>query len=154
MTLDFYINTSDNKAVNKNLSGGFPSVQALPSVPCDVVNPTFILESNSGILSANYCYCDTFDRWYFVQEHTMLDGHRQAVKCKVDPLYTYRNNILNMNALVVRSENAGINFVPDNLLPLTPNKRRSIIKLSDGVFNLSYAGNTSLNFVLNVSGGS
>jgi len=70
----------------------------------NLMKPTFILKTNSVAYNANYMYCSFTKRWYYINNVTALTGQRIAVDGKIDVLFTYRNEILNSSAWVIKSE--------------------------------------------------
>lgn len=73
----------------------------------NLMNPTFILSARELVYNSNYVYCDFTKRYYFIENIDALSAGRIAVHCKCDVLYTYKNDILNSSAWVVRSDRAG-----------------------------------------------
>lgn len=152
VTIDLYQNTSDNRALYKNLNG-LKQVSAILKEQCELSDPVFILKFDNDVFNANYCYCSNFGRYYFVNKREMLTGGRIALHCHVDVLSTYAANIATTTTDIIRQENAGINEIVDNLLPLATEKQNHTMLLSGSPFNLESANGFSFNFVINVSGG-
>lgn len=152
ITVDLYVNYSDNNVVNKDLVG-VKMVMAEPVEPCDLEQPHFILNNDSEVLTANYCFVREFDRYYYIDRHTLMSGGRDTITCHIDPLHTYADGIRSLTCNIVRQQNIGINDIPDNLLPLRPQKQVRIVGMGQSPFNIEVAGYNSLNFVLNVAGG-
>lgn len=70
----------------------------------NLMKPTFILKTNPVAYNANYMYCSFTKRWYYINNITALTGQRIAVDGKIDVLFTYRKEILNSSAWVIKSE--------------------------------------------------
>ena len=70
----------------------------------NLMKPTFILKTNPVAYNANYMYCSFTKRWYYINNVTAMTGQRIAVDGKVDVLFTYRKEILNSSAWVIKSE--------------------------------------------------
>jgi hypothetical protein len=60
---------------------------------------------------------------------------------------------LTKGGTVIRQENAGINYVRDEQLPLLSSRETATIKFDDSEFNINTADTTSYNYILNVAGG-
>lgn len=152
VSIDLYQNTSDNRSLYKSLTG-LKNVDATIKAECELTDPIFILQFDNDVFNANYCYCENFGRYYFVNRRRMLTGGRIALECHVDVLNTYASNIAATVTDIVRQEQAGVSDIPDSLLPLSPAKQHHTMFLNALPFNLDSATALSFNFVLNVSGG-
>lgn len=91
--------------------------------------------------------------YYFIENITYLPGNRILLTMKEDVLQTYSEDILQMNCLITRQENIGINFIVDNFLPLKNEKKIKVIEFDNSEFNLNTATKDSYNFLLTVAGG-
>lgn len=104
--------TSDDKRVlHKSWSGTDIAVQL--KQPCNILNPVFILGYDSTLVSANYIYCAEFNRYYFIDNISLMPGHRMELQCSVDVLMSYSEAIDNVNAIIVRQENAALSMIAD-----------------------------------------
>lgn len=102
----------------------------------------------------NYAFIDLGRTvYYFIDKIDFLQGGRIVLHLSEDVLGTYSVEILQMNCLVTRQENIGINFVVDNFLPLKNEKKIKVIAFDNSEFNLNTATTESYNFLLTVSGG-
>lgn len=72
----------------------------------NLLEPTFILKTNSVIFKANYMYCDFTGRYYYIRDFEALKGGRTAITGTVDVLHTFRNEILNSESWVETSDGA------------------------------------------------
>lgn len=70
----------------------------------NLMEPTFILKTNPVVYNANYLFCEFTSRYYYIESIDALSGGRIAIHCKIDVLYTYRNEILNSTTWVERSD--------------------------------------------------
>lgn len=121
----FYINSSDNKVLNKNitpiaLSEGVIVADLTPTQSVSVLSPTLILDYREQLLSANYCKIDEFNRYYYCKI-SVDTGGRLIAECEVDPLMSFSTSISGCEINVIRSEN-GISYVRDSKLPLSPDQ--------------------------------
>lgn len=152
ITLQLLQTSSDNRALHKNWNG-LKTVTCTVKEPCELSNPVFILAFDNLVFNSNYCYCENFGRYYYINERILTSGNRIELHCHVDVLQTYNSAISGLTVTVTRQENIGINHIPDSLLPLDPVKQTRCIDLGNNIFNLTGANNLTHNFVLNVSGG-
>ena len=122
-TVSFYTSTANPKKLDK--SGNLTIIGTAKTLhvkhKIDMLNPVFDVDYNSLFLPANYVYIAEFGRYYFCTIATDT-AQKMTVSCTVDPLYSFAAAIKNCPCTVIRSERAGINYVPDNKLPIDPNK--------------------------------
>ena len=155
MVFTFYKNTSDSRKIGKSLESlGSLNCQILE--PCKLLNPIITIETNSQFFyQSNYVKAEVepFNKFYFIESYEMLKGGRIKLNLKVDVLETYKESILNLETLVLRQENIGVNHITDNKLPLMPYSKERVVKFDNSQLNINTADETSYNFILNVSGG-
>lgn len=126
MTISLYNISCAPNVVNKTSFLGDPLIitQVRPNDPCDMLNPSIILDWFDGIESYNYVYISTFDRFYFVTGVTLSSGKRCMLSCAVDVLHTYHANITECTGTVLRSESIGKpTMISDSKLPIHTNER-------------------------------
>lgn len=108
------------------------TINATPTEKVNILNPSFIVEYNSNLLNANYCYISELNRYYYITSHNLERGNRLIFNCEVDVLKTYYEQIKNCNATVIRSESEGKpTGIPDKQLPINPNKQEVLSILFD-----------------------
>jgi hypothetical protein len=105
MDLTFYVQSATPERVDK--TGFLTEIATISGVnlkeATELFSPTFILRTNANVYQANYLYCSFTGRYYFIERFEALPGERIAVKCKVDVLHTFRNEIKASKAWVSRS---------------------------------------------------
>ena len=122
MNITFYNITDNPFTLEKTLPAPIGSARALaPTGQVNNLNPVVVVawDSTNGnrIVNANYCYIDTFDRYYFIT--CGLDtAKRIVVSGKVDYLYSHAAEIKTCPACILRNENIGSNYVVDKKLPI------------------------------------
>lgn len=143
MTKIFFYNCADeNKKLKKNIS--FISEKEIYIMEgVDILQPVFIL-SDFDIANINYCYIDKFKRYYFIEWTSQENGMFLAT-CKVDVLFTYKNSILTISALIKRQE-----FVYDEFL-IDENVKEKVGTFTEKK-KIGSIGNT-ISYVLTVTGG-
>lgn len=67
---------------------------------CSIINPTFILNYDK---TPTFTYCKYLFFYYFVEDITMRNKNIYEVRCSMDSLATYRNDILSSTQFVKRS---------------------------------------------------
>ena len=132
-TVTLYTCSADRRVVDKSsyltpINNG-TNVVCRPTDGVDMLAPTFILDYKENYLLANYLYCSTFGgRYYYVEDREIEIGKKIVLHCKVDPLYTWKNEFINCNGTITRSESiGGPTYVPDSKFPVDPNRREQLL---------------------------
>lgn len=116
--ITFYINSSDNRVLNKNLRT-LKTVNFNITDVCSVENPNIELaNADLSLINANYCYIDIFDRYYYCTVSIMQN--MATVECNVDVLMSYRASINQATALCNRTTNHRLTNLVDNKVALKP----------------------------------
>lgn len=155
MQVTLYRTSDDRKKVSKTLTG-VSTMTAQATQQCSVLTPRLILGGDAIVnaINANYCYIDTFARYYFIKEHITDTASRIIIDCEYDPLMSYGSQLRATNQLVTRSESVGApTKIVDNKYPLASEKDMLVIRFEGGNMNLATANEYSNNFVMNVAGG-
>lgn len=123
MTIDLYSTTDDNRIVDKQLTSVVSGVTVRPTEALSLMQPTFVVDTDSRYYAANYLYCDTFSRYYYINNITLDTGRRMRLHCSLDVLKSWAAYIPDISATVVRSESIGHpTEIPDKMLPIDPNR--------------------------------
>lgn len=110
MLIKWYSNTDEKNKLNKSLlfiEEGTCNIFGT----CNMDSPNFIVDSVKG----NYVEFD--NSYYFVDSKSYVNG-KWVIHCSIDDLYSNRNEINNLNCLIVRSETDKNNYIIDNSLPV------------------------------------
>lgn len=81
----------------------------------DIINPTFLI-NHVGIPTTNYCFIPEFGRYYFINDIVVKSENLFYLVCSVDPLQSFRNDILNAEVIATRSSSWYDNYLPDNMV--------------------------------------
>ena len=116
MDVIFYYNMSDDREVNKVLTGA-DTFQGVLREECSIMTPTIRFEKN-GMLRYNYAYIPEFQRYYSVTDRTSYREGIWDVSFEVDVLMSFRNDILNLNAVVDKQSLASVGneYIDDSSL--------------------------------------
>ena len=86
-----------------------------------IENP--IIELNSfgeiDITSCNYCYIDDIDKYYWIDDIVLVTAKIAELHCSLDPLATYKDEILDQSAYVLYSASRYDKYLPDLRIPLS-----------------------------------
>ncbi len=111
------------------------TVQAVLKDGCSDNNPVFLLKNESNVFSYNYV---KWDGWYYFIDDVVRERNQfVVVSCSLDPLATYKTEILQTSAFVLYDTTANTE-IPDTRLST---KTTHGIHFSTAVFN--YIGNYS-----------
>ncbi len=103
MEIKLYKNLSENNVIGKTLTQ-IKSVEANLKNDVSVINPTFILYYTDNILQSNYCFIPKFNRYYFIDEIVPITGDRCIVKCRVDVLESFKEDIKSLTVILDKAQ--------------------------------------------------
>ena len=107
MNLELYSNVSDANVVNKDITLLATLIGDLRE-QTDILNPSFLIKNvDNFVLTGgkfNYVYVPDFKRYYFVNDIEFISNTLYIVHCHVDVLMTYKAEIKENDALVLRQE--------------------------------------------------
>lgn len=91
-----------------------PSNTLTPLEPIDTLAPRLIVEYDQSIVGCNYIYIADWDKYYYITNVDLTTAQRIIFQCKVDVLYTYKDEIKNLTAIKERgSSYPGNQYIPD-----------------------------------------
>lgn len=114
MNISFYQNVSDKRVINKTLNIEYELADCQLEEPTSATDPAIIVDMTEGLYQYNYCYIPYFSRYYYITDMIALDGARMMIKCHVDPLMSFKNQILNCNVNSRTNENSYDMYLPDD----------------------------------------
>ena len=89
--LKIYTNKSDQNIINKDK-------EIISTLECtfkdniDILNPVLLIKNYTG---GNYCYILDFERYYFIDDVSLLKGGVYHLHCSVDVLQSYATELEN-----------------------------------------------------------
>lgn len=108
MNIEIYKNLSENSVIGK--------IKTLVyQTPCEIkgessiINPVLILKYNEKIFESNYIYIPTWKRFYFIDDVRVMTGGRIEVSLSVDPLESFKDDILELYVILGDTEATGVN---------------------------------------------
>lgn len=110
MIIKWYNCSDDKRQINKKLSFIDASTCNIFG-SCSMDSPAFLVDSVKG----NYVSFD--NKCYFVNSSAYLNG-KWIISCTADDLTNHRNELLNLNVLVARSEVFQNKEIVDNLITI------------------------------------
>ena len=142
--------TADNRVVDKtsSITLGSPISCAVYN-ECSIMNPMFKLSYNATLVNYNYAYVQAWGRYYFIIDHTVAPGGVIYITCQEDVLMSNKDDILKLNAQIVRNENERNKLIVDDRYPAEIMSTLGIFNFSANPFNLT----SGYNIVMTVLGG-
>lgn len=141
MTVKFYKNYSDKNVVDKNISQiGSDITSAVIVDDVSVTDPVFRLSDYTGFnpATANYCYIDTLQRYYYITDITILTNNIYLIHCHVDVLKTYAGGIRGNTAMVARQQNIGSLYYQDGFMKTKAYSKYDILQFPSGFSDYHY----------------
>lgn len=154
MILKLFKTKSAPNVVSKSLSQVVEFDEVIFKEDTSLLNPTVIINgvSNSSsytiedIGKCNYFSIPKVDRYYFITDIVMLHGGRVAISGKVDPLMSFKTDILSSTQLIVRQEKKTNNYLIDTDIPLSSKKQIIEHEFGESIEDSGY-------YILAVNGG-
>lgn len=111
MLVTLFKNNYNTKSFKRN----FISQQTLECVlkeGSDILKPELLIESSNPI-GFNEMYIPDFKRYYFIGCENVSNNLWRIYSLGVDTLYTYKNEILALNAIIDKQENIHNDLIDD-----------------------------------------
>lgn len=102
----------------------------------DIINPKIKLNMNTEIsqnLKYNYLKIPKLGRYYFIKR-VSTEGGLMVYDCEVDPLESFKEDILGSTQYIIRSEKYNNRMIVDSLLPLHSDHNILINNFGDDVY--------------------
>ena len=101
MRITFYKTISPKNKINKVLSDSV-EVQGTLKKNTDILSPLirFLNTTNFNVFDYNYCYISELNRYYFIDDITILSDTIFEVSLSVDVLMTYKTPILSLECSI------------------------------------------------------
>ena len=114
MQIKLYNTSSEKNRLSKVLTGEV-TIAGYLGEESDVLNPAIIVGYNTSLLSKNYCYIADFGRYYFITGFTIIN-QEIVLFLHVDVLMTYKYDIKNSKARIVRSASNFDEYIIDDMI--------------------------------------
>ena len=150
LTIDLGNCIADNRVVDKisHITWGTP-VNCEVFHECSIMNPVFMLQYSHSIVGYNYVKVNAWGRYYYIVDATVAPGGRIYLTCQEDVLMSNKDDILKLNAQIVRNENERNKLIVDDRYPAEIMSTLGIFNFSENPFNLT----SGYNIVMTVLGG-
>lgn len=135
LTVDFGVCGDDPRVVNKTFTSS-ASVSAEVWGDCSRESPSLLLDYNASVLTANYAHIGDFNRYYYVKDVVITEGHKMRVSLAVDALKSFEQTILSTQFFIRRSEAKGNWSIPDELCPVFAGYKPDPIAWNDDLYSI------------------
>ena len=152
MPITIYNNSSDKRVIGKSIA----QVASKPYVlldDCSIISPSVILSYDSTVLTANYAYIAEFNRYYFIDNITVLSAERLLLEMSIDVLETYKTQIKTLTCIVKRNTNVFNKYLDDPYFQASAKKQIQTKVISSGQFYPSSLTDATPCFVLTIARG-
>ena len=143
ITLELYRCPSDERMVSKTLNDKFTFNHITFKNDTSIMNPVFIVGAIKGNKEPmytvvwwrkfNYCYCPNLERYYFITDITFTRQGLVELNCSVDPLMSFKEDILASTQLITRQENKIQKYIPDQSLPIHSQVKTQITQFGSDI---------------------
>ena len=129
---------SPNNMLEKNYTtlGGYSGTMRAAISALRPVIDVEIEDATTTVMSANYAYIQTFDRFYFIRNKTALNNKLWRFELEVDVLMSFRQEIGQLEVIVERQTNNYDMYLPDPKIPVDCRKAISYRKFGKSPFGL------------------
>ena len=102
-----YFNKSDRRYRDKVIEAvtydGSDHIDVELKEDTSIEDPTFILRTQTKVLTANYFYVPDLNRYYYIEDQT-LSHQRIYAECHVDVMMSFKKEYNQQNVIVARNE--------------------------------------------------
>lgn len=132
MDLTLCINSSEKNKINKSLSE-IRTYSGTLKEETSVVNPVILIEIDNPTMY-NYAYIPEFRRYYFIDDITSVRKNLWRLSLSVDVLESFKNEILELSAIISDTENYGKDaYMSGDVWKTTVKESTHIINFSGGL---------------------
>lgn len=153
MNVTLYQCNDDIRKINKTLKV-YNSFACKFINDSNVINPNLLISRNliSDYVNCNYAYIDTLQRYYFINDMTLRANGFTELQLSEDVLMSFRNDINNLQCIIIRQENVYDPYIIDNELITRSNRFFEALAFPNKLFNYSDKTLDSNNIVLTTVG--
>lgn len=113
MQINFFVNNSDPKVINKNITAGL-SLDGYLKEECSIINPMIMIETDESVINYNYLYIPTFNRYYYISDITSVHNNLFRITCNVDPLMSFKDQIMNLPVILDDTQSVNSDYYIDS----------------------------------------
>ena len=126
---------ADTAVLSPSLILSLPSgqISAVTDEDSNVIDNIIVQASNENeVIDFNYFYIAEFRRYYYLTSIIVSSNNILVISGEADPLYSFKDEILNNEAMIERNEFEYDISLTDNLIPFTQKKNITIEDITGG----------------------
>ena len=148
MTIKTYRFLGDSRKIDKTITSVSTYSNAEIVGDMSVQTPTILLQLDSftDVINFNYIQIPELRRYYYVVESTIKEDGYVQIKCRVDVLKSFKNDILESTQYIDRQQNKCTYQLPDDMYNIKSNRNLTIKNFGNVIIE------PNANFILQTSG--
>ena len=148
MTINTYRFLGDSRKIDKTLTKVSTYNNAEIVGDMSIQTPTILLQLDSftDVINFNYIQIPELRRYYYVVESTIKEDGYVQIKCRVDVLKSFKNDILESTQYIDRQQNKCTYQLPDDMYNIKSNRNLTIKNFGNVIIE------PNSNFILQTSG--
>ncbi|MBP5434173.1 hypothetical protein [Ruminococcus sp.] len=157
MKIYLYRTAADNRKIDK-LTGataltGETGITIQNTDRIDLLTPVFEIAVDATYMTANYLYCDTYDRYYYINTNRINTAQRLELICEVDVRQSFSAALRATECTIIRAESiAQPTKIIDSKLPVNPTSK-IVTSIVLPETSQSFDTNAEYSYLLTVVGG-
>ena len=138
MQLNLFQNNSDKNVMWKQITTKGNLTGTLRD-DCSIIDPIIRVEGISGadLPFINYCEIVEFGRYYYIKD-IVLVGNLYELRCHIDVLMTYKDQLRNIPAVIARNEAVNNIMLQDGMIKTYADPIIEIRKSNGGFTDFQY----------------
>ena len=148
MTIKTYRFLGDPRKVDKSLTAvkTYSNAEIVGDMSIHTPTISLQLDSFTDVINFNYIYITELRRYYYVEETTIREDGFVQIRCKVDVLKSFKNDILGSTQYIDRQQNKCTYQLPDGMYNIKSNRNLTIKNFGNVIIE------PNANFLLQTSG--
>lgn len=145
MIIALKTNHSPKNAINKTLTNG-ASYEGTLKEGSSITDPVILVQS-ATMPGGNYAEIEAFGRFYYIKDIVNTNTDLWEIHLHSDPLYTFRNAILNAPCIITKTASNDFNlYLPDPNFKCQQNTKIGMVpfpsgfSINDARFYLTFFG--------------
>lgn len=145
--ISLYLNKSEVNKLDKTIEK-IADINGIFKDNTNIFNPIFIVDNITitNVKKCNYIYIEEFSRYYFIEKIQTINNGMWEISCRVDVLYTFKEDIKKQSAVIKRQENKWNMYLQDSEMQVYQDPY-NVVK----TFPSGFTGST---IILTMAGGS
>lgn len=144
MEITLYNNVSENEKIGKSLTA-IATLTGTLKDDTSIIAPEILIEYSTPV-GFNYCYIDTFNRYYYVKDVIVVRNNLLRLVLKVDVLESFKTQLLTQMVVIDKNTSDYELYLPDENMVTLAKTKTDIVNFPSGLLE-------SGEFILITAGG-